>query len=212
MSRRILVFSEVLTLLRYVLYKPGVFKISFIILKFLWSINCLKENQRILGFFHIVHCSEEMIYSSLIDLFVIVKVYQLFKCLIMEFCTVEPGVMSTQWKQEKKAQYQNNDSSCGFIGQNFRDLRFHRNVTHSLLIFRITIFIVVFIYIDRAGLIFVLCLSHRVNFLGSMCFFYFDCLIDDFIIFFVFLKFSSFRLSGFLLGNLCLFIKFDNTD
>lgn len=149
--------------------------------------------------------------SFLFDLFVIVKVYQLFKCLIMEFGAVEPGVMSTQWKQEKKAQDQNDDCSCGFIGQNFRDLRFHRNVTHCL-IFRITIFIVVFIYIDCAGLIFVLGLSHGVNFLGSMCFFYFDCPIDYFIIFLGFLKFSSFRISGFLLGNLCLFIEFDNTD
>lgn len=86
----------------------------------------------------------------------------------MELCAVEPGVMSTQWKQEKKAQNQNNDCSSGFIGQYFRDLRFLWDVGHSL-IFRIAIFKVLFIiYIDRAGLIFIVGLSHGVNFLGSV--------------------------------------------
>lgn len=86
----------------------------------------------------------------------------------MEFCTVEPGVMSTQWKQEKKAQYQNNNCSSGFIGQYFGDLRFLRNVRHSLIIRIATIIVFFFVYIDRAGLIFVVGLSHGVNFLGSV--------------------------------------------
>ena len=86
----------------------------------------------------------------------------------MEFGTVEPSVMSTQWEQEKKAQYQNNNRSGSLVGKYFGDLRFLRNVLHSL-IFRIATFIVVFIiHIDCAGLIFVGVLSHWMNFLGLM--------------------------------------------
>jgi len=86
----------------------------------------------------------------------------------MEFCTVEPRIWSTQWKQEKKAQYQNNNCSSGFIGQYFGNLRFLRNVLHTL-IFRIAIITVFIIYIDRGGLIrFVGGLSHGMNFLGRV--------------------------------------------
>ena len=185
-----LVFSQILTLLQYIVNKICEQLIIFVEVKWgstICHINSLKVNQWVLGFFRIVRLIKEMINGLLVDLFGVVKFDQLLQSLIMEFCTVEPGVMSTQWKQEKKAQYQNNNCSCGFIGQNFGDLRFLRNVRHSLIIRIATIIVFFFVHIDRAGLIFVVGLSHGVNFLGSMIGVFLsilDCLIKDLVTFF----------------------------